>query len=251
MTSILFPSEAPTAFLYKLPSKISAISYTYKPDSLFLHAHMKDGSGKLNKRINISQCIFQHVLSHSSHEKRFKQLLPIKFWLRGTKVDKNGEIYLTNIAHNFSNVSGSDNSICWGGNPSNYNSMKGLVESFFGSSFNNDHCKLEQSRENIKAIRELSKDGSYSKSEMKLISTDADALYMIHSEDNFQAFVRLSMAGFNSLPENSSIMLIPLKQTTIVRDDLSYMGYVTPADPFGRKWFILYDGRLIGQMDTP
>ena len=255
MTSILFSTELTGAHLYKLPEKIRAISYKYASDSLFIYAHLKDRCAKFTKNLTMSQCTFEHVLAHTSREERFKQILPIKFWLRGTKIENN-EVYQTKFASNFSNVSSSDHSICWGGNLSNYKTMKGVVEAFFGSGFNGDYCKnkeffVSECKENIKRIREISKfDENYVKSNSKLICQEADALYMIHCEDNMPTYVKMLFAGFKPLPENSSIIVVPLRATTIQRDGHSYYGYVTPVDPCGKKWFILSDGRLVGQMDN-
>jgi hypothetical protein len=255
MTSILFPSTLTKAHIYKLPPKLMAVSYLYTTDMIFIRAYLKDKSHEINNEFMVGPCIFEHAINHISSEKRFKSELNSKFWLKKSKLVED-QIYVSKLGFGISNVH-SDNTICWGRSRSvnsvTHNSMASLVDDFFSTPFNNDLCDIKNSKLRISTIRKinLSNESEFTTDKSTFISKDADALYMVHRGDNPSTFLRLSFAGFNPLPHNVDIMFIPLKHTAISRNSTNYEGYVTPLDANRRKWFILPDGRLVGQMDTP
>jgi ubiquitin C-terminal hydrolase len=49
-----------------------------------------------------------------------------------------------------------------------------------------------------------------------------------------------------SLP---NIMIIPVEESSIQKEDNFYFGYLTKPDTVGRQWYVSSEGYLLGQLD--
>ena len=265
MTSILFPETLPSGLVNPFPPKISAISYNYSGDGLILRAHMKDKFRRLQQdgeyAANFLMCpmIFQQTLSITDPETRFQvredsMIFPeTRVYLQGTKL-VDGDIFTT-VRQNMSNVCDRTFLVCWGGNfnVKSIKTMKGFIDLFFNSYFNGDYTlpkALRTSEGNCIEIRGEIAEDSFEATNYKLISKDANAIYTIHRHDNPSIFFWLKSAGFNPIVENSDIMLVPLKSVILTDNGIDYPGFVTPIDLCHKKWFILPDGKFVGQMSS-
>ncbi len=265
MTSILFPETLPSGLVNLFPPKISAISYNYSGNGLLLMAHMKDKFRRLQQdgeyAANFLMCpmIFQQTLEINNPETRFQvkedsSLYPeTRVYLQGTKL-VDGNIFTT-VRDNMSNVCASTFLVCWGGNfnVKSIKTMKGFIDLFFNSYFNGDYTSpkvLKTSEEKCIEIRNQIAEDSFEATNYKLISKDANAIYTIHRHDNPCIFLWLQSAGFNPIAENSDIMLVPLKSVILTDNGIDYPGFVTPIDLCRKKWFILPDGKFVGQMGS-
>lgn len=161
---------------------------------------------------------------------------------------EDGVIYVTE-KYMASNVFGTDDypeGICWGYNKSPQN-LRGIVNSYFSTPFNNDLTPIDAFFENTQSVR--SDSSEYRLEDEKIISTSSpDALILVDAEHDVSAFFQLLSAGYKPLPEAPHIMIIPLTETTITKNECSYSGYVTVNDDLGKQWFVTNDGLLIGQV---
>jgi hypothetical protein len=148
-----------------------------------------------------------------------------------------------------SNVHADTYVVCWGSTEMP-NSLRSMVNNFFRSIFNNDLTTLNQFIRNNDAVKaDLATDNFFrTYSSYRVISENADAIYVIHSEDNLAAYFWLNAAGFKPIPESNNLMFVPLTETTIDIDGYAYSGYMTEPDKCKKSWFITPDGQLIGQL---
>ena len=165
---------------------------------------------------------------------------------------ENKHIYTTN-RYMASNVHGNEDSlsyICWGKN-SQPQDLRSIVFDYSNTPFNNDLVTLDAFEENCYILRQKIKEDEFhhrSKDTFLCLGEDADALLIVSAEDNIPTFFTLLSAGFKSLSKAPHIMLIPLKQTEIVKGGLNYSGYQTTADAVNRNWFVTMNGLLVGQI---
>lgn len=161
---------------------------------------------------------------------------------------KDDEVYTTQILR--SGNCWTNNAICWGDNRKPDN-LRGMVNTYLYSSFNNDLTGLENYKNNNIRLEELKKNqNSYRKSmHDKFLCQGYDNLMMLDAHDDIQAFYTMLMAGFTPLPEFPHYMLIPMDTCTIAKNDNYYLGYKTEADSVGRHWYVSSEGFLIGQLD--
>jgi len=165
---------------------------------------------------------------------------------------ENNHIYTTN-RYMASNVHGDEDSpshICWGDN-SQPQDLRSIVFDYSNTPFNDDLVTLDAFEDNCHRLRRKMKEDEFlnrSKDTFLCLGQDADALLIVSAEDNIPTFFTLLSAGFKSLSKAPHIMLIPLKQTEIVKDGLNYNGYQTPTDAVNRNWFVTMNGLLVGQI---
>lgn len=136
--------------------------------------------------------------------------------------------------------------VCWGDYDTPRN-IREAVSVFTTSKFNNDIINIETF---IVGISDVENQTAFIKSkDDNFLCAGYDALMMLDGESDRQAFYTMLMAGFKSLPDAPHIMLIPLEQATIRKNDEFYFGYLTKPDSVGRQWYISSENYLIGQMD--
>ena len=192
-----------------------------------------------------AQSIFQIDLDIANKKNIFTHIGGAKARMRGTKVE-DGKIFLTTLSLNPSNVLG-DNYICWGSQVQPDN-LRGIVNLFFSSRFNNDIVSVRDFRLNCTSIRRAVNAGDYDTCKYNFIADSADALLMIHSGVHLGAFFQMTAAGFKPIPECSSIIVIPLKVVEIDHEGETYRGYKTPYDACRKSWFVSSTGELVGQL---
>ena len=165
---------------------------------------------------------------------------------------ENKHIYTTD-RYMASNVHGSEespNHICWGEN-SQPQDLRSIVFDYSNTPFNDDLVTLDAFEDNCHILRQKIKEDEFhhrSKDTFLCLGQDADALLIVSAEDNIPTFFTLLSAGFKSLSKAPHIMLIPLKQTEIVKGGLNYSGYQTTEDAVNRNWFVTMNGLLVGQI---
>lgn len=197
---------------------------------------------------DVSPAIF-HCPLRLSDTKRFQRISnSTKVYLQASKVNDK-RIKLSKTRKPLANTWSSNNVICWGRN-SAPKSLRGMVDLFFNSPFNNDLVSIQEFVTNSKVVKEdLEKDNFFrTYSRYKFIAEKADALLMLHAEDNVQAFFWMLSAGFKTISEASHLMLIPLKETVLEHEGISYPGFLTPSDACNKEWFVTKSGDLIGQL---
>jgi len=199
----------------------------------------------------LSEVVFQHGINLSS-ELRFQTHVHdgTRAWLQGTKVISKS-IKNTNETFRMSNVHPEGN-ICWGDESARPVSLRGLVDLYISSEHNNDLVSLRCFKNNCETLRGMiERHGCTQVSQNKLIAEQADALYLIHIDENFHAYFTLIAAGFQPLEEMRSILIVPLTETILSHDGQEYSGYLTPPDSCGKQWFVSTNGNLLGQMGDP
>jgi hypothetical protein len=136
--------------------------------------------------------------------------------------------------------------VCWGEYDTPRN-IREAVSVFTTTKFNNDLINV---RTFIEGISDVENQTPFIKSkDNNFLCAGYDALMMLDGERDRQAFYTMLTAGFRSLPDAPHIMLIPLEQATIRKNDEFYFGYLTKPDSVGRQWYISSENYLIGQMD--
>lgn len=161
------------------------------------------------------------------------------------KVEEDGTIFRTRI-YRAANVYGYEyGSICWGDNKEPEN-MREIFNTYSYSGFNSDLLSISGFVKNSKQSFDADIDV---RTEDKFLCSGYDALMFIDGTKDIQAFFTMLMAGFKPFPEKPHIMMIPLEESTIRRNDEIYFGYLTDPDSVGRSWYITPEGVLIGQMD--
>lgn len=163
----------------------------------------------------------------------------------------NDQVYATN-SYQASNVFGDStviDNICWGGNNAP-NTLKGIVETYFNSPFNNDLLPITKFEENCRNLLADVNVGNFSLSKDNFIcyGTQADALILVHAEENKDAFFTLLSAGFKPLESLQCVIAIPILKTVVEKELALYSGYITLPDSVGKSWFLTEDGLLVGQV---
>lgn len=171
-----------------------------------------------------------------------------RVWLQASQVSGK-RIKLSRNRKPLANTWASNNVICWGRNDEP-KTLRGMVKLFFDTPFNNDLVSIQDFVENNQVVKEdVEKDNFFrTYSHYKFIAEKADALFMLHAEDNVQAFFWMLSAGFKPISEASHLMLIPLTETVLEHEGNSYPGYLTPSDSCKKEWFVTKTGDLIGQL---
>lgn len=160
----------------------------------------------------------------------------------------NGVIETTGHTVGLSNVHTESQRICWGNVGDRPKSLRGLVELYMRTEHNGDYVNLTQTEENCEYIRNHS--ARFKPKEVyKFLFDQADALYLVHLDVDVKSYFWLIAAGYRPLPENQSILAIPLEEKTISHDSRNYQGYLTSPDACGRVWFVNLFGDLVGQVD--
>lgn len=153
-----------------------------------------------------------------------------------------------------SNVFGDEyevGSICWGANDAP-NNLRGVVEEYFNSPYNNDLLPVNQFEINSSYIRREKNRGNFQEitgENFLSYGENVDSLILVHAEQNIPAFFTLLSAGFNPIESAPYLMLIPAKGTQIEVNGNTYYGYETIPDALNKKWFISSDEQvLVGQI---
>jgi hypothetical protein len=192
-----------------------------------------------------AQSIFQIDLNIANKKHIFTHIAGAKARMQGTKVE-DGKIILTRLTLSPSNVH-EDHSICWG-RQMEPNNLKGIVNLFFSSRFNDDIVTVRNFRRNCTSIRRGVINGNFESSRYNYIAASADALLMIHSGVHLGAFFQMTAAGFKPIPECTSTIVIPLNAVEIEHEGETYRGYKTPYDACRKSWFVSPTGELVGQL---
>jgi hypothetical protein len=147
--------------------------------------------------------------------------------------------------------------ICWGRFDDDYKKMtpKGVIDSLTRTKFNNDYCSLEgfySGVMNAKVGTEYVRPEFtyYDHSAKTWLCSDYDAIMLLDSKNHPISFFKMLCAGFNTLEECDTTMIIPLIKSTIENDGNEHDGYITPKDVNCKHWFITKSGKLIGQLDS-
>jgi hypothetical protein len=199
---------------------------------------------------DVAPTVFQMCLDIKSRKNRFKAVSENqKAFLQATRVT-NKRIKFSRKRMPLSNTWSSGNTICWGRNEQP-KSLKSIVKLFFDTPFNNDLTKIHEFMYNNLEVKEDIINDNFFKTyahSYKFITEKADALFMLHAEDNISAFFWMISAGFKPIKEANYIMLIPLRETTLEHEGVSYPGFLTLPDSCGKEWFVTKNGELIGQL---
>jgi hypothetical protein len=198
---------------------------------------------------DVAPTIFQMYLSLSSREQRFNNIHEGKAVIQATQINNN-RIKLSRNRRALANTWGSDNRICWGRNE-RPKSLKSMVKLFFDTRFNNDLVKIHEFFTNNSVVKQDIETNNFFRTystRYSLITPKADALFMLHAEDSISAFFWMISAGFKPIKEASHLMLIPLTETKLEHEGVTYSGYLTNADACGKEWFVNKNGELLGQL---
>lgn len=199
---------------------------------------------------DVAPAIF-HCHLNLSQEKRFQSCYS-KAFLQGTVVN-NKRIKLSRNRKPMANTWGrrdEDFKICWGGNLAP-KSLRGIVKLFFDSPFNNDLVKIRDFVANNQVVKNDIKSDNYFRTYSTLytlITEKADALFLLHAEDNVAAFFWMLAAGFKPLNDANHLLLLPVMETQLEHEGVTYHGYLTQKDSCNKEWFITKNGDLIGQL---
>jgi hypothetical protein len=198
---------------------------------------------------DVAPTVFQIGLNIKSREQRFQVSPDLQSaFLQATQVSNN-RIKFSRQRKHLANTHGS-HSICWGGNEKP-KSLKSMVNLFFGTPFNNDLTKIREFVRNNETVKaDITADNffrTYAQN-YNFIAEKADALFMLHAEDNIAAFFWMISAGFKPIKDAKYMMLLPLRETTLEHEGVKYPGYLTMADSCKKEWFVTKNGELIGQL---
>lgn len=202
-----------------------------------------------NVNFKVAPTIFQINLNIVSPRHRFESVGFSFAVLQATKVI-NKRIKLSRNKKPLANTWAESNAICWGGNNQPKN-LRGIAKLFFEAPFNNDLVSIQQFESNCNAVKnDIEMDNFYRtySTRYNYLADRADALYMIHAEDNVATFFWLLSAGFKPIKEAPFLILLPLTQMQIEHEGTVYHGYSTPNDACNKQWFINRSGDLLGQM---
>jgi hypothetical protein len=199
---------------------------------------------------DVAPSVFQISLDINSRNHRFSSANDYqKAFLQATQV-VNNRIKLSRNRKSLANTWRSGNTICWGRNEQP-KSLKSMVKLFFDTPFNNDLTKIHEFVLNNETVKNDIKDGNFFKTyaqNYNFIAEKADALFMLHAEDNLSAFFWMISAGFKPIKEAKYMMLLPLRETVLEHEGVSYPGYLTMNDSCKKEWFVTKNGELIGQL---
>jgi hypothetical protein len=200
-------------------------------------------------KFDVAPTVFQLSLDIKSRDKRFQATNEYqKAFLQATQVVKN-RIKFSKQRKHLANTH-SSHAICWGGNE-RPKSLKSMVKLFFDSPFNNDLTKIHDFVRNNEIVKNDIATDNFFKTyaqNYKFIAEKADALFMLHAEDNISAFFWMISAGFKPIKEANYMMLLPLRETVLEHEGVSYHGYLTMPDSCEKEWFVTKNGELIGQL---
>jgi hypothetical protein len=200
-------------------------------------------------KFDVAPTIFHIYLGLSNRHRRFERVGYDKAVLQGSKVT-NKRIKLSRNKKALANTYSDSNRICWGNNLAPKN-LKSMARVFFEAPFNNDLVKIRDFEHNNQLVKEDIEQDNFFRTystRYNFIAEKADALFMVHAEDNVSAFFWMIAAGFKSIKEAPFIILLPLKRTEFEHEGVTYCGYLTSADACGKEWFINRNGELLGQM---
>lgn len=199
-------------------------------------------------KFDVAPAIFNIPLQLSPKQRFVPQAHFNRVWLQASMV-KDKRIKLSRNRKGLANTWSGSNVICWGRNQEPKN-LRGMVRLFFESPFNNDLVSIKEFVENNEIIKKDVETGNFFRtySRYKFITEKSDALFMLHAEDNVQAFFWMISAGFKPIADASHLMLIPLTETVLEHEGNSYPGYLTEPDSCNKQWFVTKSGDLIGQL---
>jgi hypothetical protein len=198
---------------------------------------------------DVAPTVFQIGLNIKSRDQRF-QVSPDRqsAFLQATQVSNN-RIKFSRQRKHLANTH-SSHSICWGNNEKP-KSLKSMVKLFFETPFNNDLTKIREFVRNNEIVKtDITADNffrTYAQN-YNFIAEKADALFMLHAEDNVAAFFWMISAGFKPIKDAKYMMLLPLRETVLEHEGVKYPGYLTMADSCKKEWFVTKNGELIGQL---
>ena len=198
---------------------------------------------------DVAPTIFQINLNIANPRHRFESVDYNLAILQATKV-VNKRIKLSRNKKALANTWQENNNICWGRNNQPKN-LRGIAKLFFEAPFNNDLVSIEQFKRNCETVKsDIEMDNFYRtySTRYSYLADKADALYMIHAEDNVATFFWLLSAGFKPIKEAPFLILLPLTEMQIEHEGVVYHGYSTPNDACNKQWFINRSGDLLGQM---
>jgi hypothetical protein len=198
---------------------------------------------------DVAPTVFQIGLDIKSREHRF-QVSPDRqsAFLQATQVSNN-RIKFSRRRKHLANTH-SSHSICWGGNKKP-ESLKSMVNLFFGTPFNNDLTRIREFVRNNETVKaDITADNffrTYAQN-YNFIAEKADAIFMLHAEDNVAAFFWMISAGFKPIKDAKYMMILPLRETVLEHEGVKYPGYLTMTDSCKKEWFVNKNGELIGQL---
>lgn len=199
---------------------------------------------------HLSSMVFEIKLNHLGEPPRYKRQNDSAYLKAGKLV---GSYFYSTGTLSASNVFGSDTEplgICWGRN-SYPNDLREIVTNYFLAPFNNDLLPLSSFRYNCTNIRHIVAADGFRRDRDNIYlcsGEDADALMFVDAEQNISAFFTLLSAGFTSLPEAPHLMLVPIKETSFIRNGAEYRGYQTISDAVQKNWYVTDSGLLVGQI---
>lgn len=201
-------------------------------------------------KFSVGPTIFEIDLNIVNGYKLFKHIGTASAWLRGTKVE-NDNIYVTDYVDTPPNVyKDGTYAVCWGNN-TQPESLKGIVNVFFSSKFKDESVMNSLSsfkRYSSELRKEIAADNFGCSSRNKYLTQSADALLLIHSGSQLEAYFQMIASGFKPIPECSSIIMIPLVFVEIEHEGETYRGFKTPSDACNKKWFVSPSGEIVGQL---
>jgi hypothetical protein len=199
----------------------------------------------------LSNMVFGIALNHlKTHYSKFS-LDGDTAYLSAGKVGDDGNIHSTEtmMAANVFGCSDYPEGVCWGDND-RPQTLRGIVEAYFETPFNNDLLPMRAFEDNSRETRYLADNGEfYEKENEKLLSTESpDALMLLDAAEDISAFFQMLTAGFKSVPDAPHIMMIPLFESTIEKNGGFFSGYLTSPDELNKRWFVSHDGLIVGQV---
>lgn len=209
-------------------------------------------SDEITEEIQISNSVVVETVNYNNRYGNIFDAVSDAFnvHLRAGEFDEDGLIRSTRSLR-AANVHDTGN-VCWG-NTNDYGKPKNLREAattYFTSNFNSDLLNLSSFKENNRIIERHKERNLYEESKTdKFVCAGYDALMCIEAQQNVQAFYTMLMAGFRPLPELPNIMIIPVEESSIQKEDNFYFGYLTKPDTVGRQWYVSSEGYLLGQLD--
>ena len=207
---------------------------------------------EVSMKLDLSDMVFTIKLNDSFPN--FLEKVGDTAYLASGYVDESGKIWKTRNLQ-ASNVFGTNlhpDGVCWGRThvPT---TLREIVTNYVSTPFNNDLLKLDAFENNCDILREEKSLDEFSIcdacNDHKFLCNgdEADALIVVHAENNIPAFFTFLSAGFKSLEELPHIMLIPAKEAVVTNNGSTYEGYLTIPDAVGMMWFVSKDNQVVGQ----
>lgn len=176
--------------------------------------------------------------------------------LSASTVNERGELSSTSylIPSNVFGSSSDPQQICWG-SVSEPDNLRAIASNFYAAEFNNDLLPVNAFYRNSIITRDRKDNNNFIRRHKERVIIDntsnghmMDNLVIVDAELNVNAFFTLLCAGFQPEEDAPHVMLIPARETMLVRNGTSFWGYLTIPDALNKEWFISEDNLLIGQV---